>query len=129
MAFVAQRHLPHPWLVGWSFGTEVALKYGLQHPIEGAILLSPPLHRTTPDEVAAWAGDKRKLVAVIPEHDDYLRPIEAAERFASVPEIDLVPVQGGKHLWVGEKQTYRVLSEIVRVVNPAALPLPSEWPA
>lgn len=128
MAFVGQRHLPHPWLVGWSFGTEVALKYGLQHPIEGAILLSPPLHRTTPDEVAAWAGDKRKLVAVIPEHDDYLRPIEAAERFASVPEIDLVPVQGGKHLWVGEKQTYRVLSEIVRVVNPAALPLPSEWP-
>jgi alpha/beta superfamily hydrolase len=128
MAFVAQRHLPHPWLVGWSFGTEVALKYGLQHPIEGAILLSPPLHRTTPDEVAAWAGDKRKLVAVIPEHDDYLRPIEAAERFASVPDIDLVPVQGGKHLWVGEKQTYRVLSEIVRVVNPAALPLPSEWP-
>jgi alpha/beta superfamily hydrolase len=129
MAFVAQRHLPHPWLVGWSFGTEVALKYGLQHPIEGAILLSPPLHRTTPDEVAAWAGDKRKLVAVIPEHDDYLRPIEAAERFASVPEIDLVPVQGGKHLWVGEKQTYRVLTEIVRVVNPAALPLPSEWPS
>ena len=54
--------------------------------------------------------------------------IEAAERFTSVPEIDLVPVQGGKHLWVGEKQTYRVLSEIVRVVNPAALPLPSEWP-
>jgi alpha/beta superfamily hydrolase len=129
MAFVAQRHLPHPWLVGWSFGTEVALKYGLQHPIEGAILLSPPLHRTTPDEVAAWAGDTRKLVAVIPEHDDYLRPIEAAERFASVPEIDLVPVQGGKHLWVGEKQTYRVLTEIVRVVNPAALPLPSEWPS
>jgi alpha/beta superfamily hydrolase len=128
MAFVAQRHLPHPWLVGWSFGTEVALKYGLQHPIEGAILLSPPLHRTTPDEVAAWAGNTRKLVAVIPEHDDYLRPIEAAERFASVPEIDLVPVQGGKHLWVGEKQTSRVLSEVVRVVNPSALPLPSEWP-
>ena len=128
MAFVAQRHLPRPWLVGWSFGTEVALKYGLQHPIEGAILLSPPLHRTTADEVAAWAGSGRKLVAVIPEHDDYLRPIEAAERFASVPEIDLVPVPDGKHLWVGEKQTSRVLSELVRVVNPAALPLPTEWP-
>jgi hypothetical protein len=39
-----------------------------------------------------------------------------------------VPVQGGKHLWVGEKQTSRVLSEIVRVVNPTALPLRSEWP-
>ena len=55
--------------------------------------------------------------------------VEAAERFASVPEIDLVPVPGGKHLWVGETQTSRVLSEIVRVVNPAALPLPTEWPS
>ncbi len=129
MAFVAQRGLPHPWLVGWSFGTEVALKHGLEHPIEGAILLSPPLHRATPDEVAAWAGSGRRLVALIPEHDDYLRPAEAAERFASVPEAELVAIEGGKHLWVGERQTFRVLSEIVRIVNPAALPLPEEWPA
>ena len=129
MALVAQRGLPHPWLVGWSFGTEVALKYGLEHPVEGAILLSPPLHRTTPDEVAAWAGSGRRLVAVVPEHDDYLRPPEAAARFASVPEAELVDVAGGKHLWVGEKQTRRVLGELVRVVNPAALPLPEEWPA
>ncbi|HET6825135.1 MAG TPA: alpha/beta hydrolase, partial [Amnibacterium sp.] len=42
MAFVAERALPAPWLLGWSFGTELALKYGLAHPIEGAILLSPP---------------------------------------------------------------------------------------
>lgn len=129
MALVTQRGLPHPWLVGWSFGTEVALKYGREHPVEGAILLSPPLHRTSAEEVAAWAGDPRRLVAVIPEHDDYLRPDEARERFASVPEAELVAVEGGKHLWVGEKQTYRVLSELVRVVNPAALPLPTEWPA
>ncbi|PZQ91992.1 MAG: alpha/beta hydrolase [Leifsonia xyli] len=128
MALVAQRGLPHPWLVGWSFGTEVALKYGLEHPIEGAILLSPPLHRAAPDEVAAWAGSGKRLVAVVPELDDYLRPAEAAERFAVVPELELVAVEGGKHLWVGEKQTSRVLGEIVRVVNPAALPLPSEWP-
>lgn len=129
MALVTQRGLPHPWLVGWSFGTEVALKYGREHPVEGAILLSPPLHRTSAEEVAAWAGDSRRLVAVIPEHDDYLRPDEARERFASVPEAELVAVEGGKHLWVGEKQTYRVLSELVRVVNPTALPLPTEWPA
>ena len=129
MALVTQRGLPHPWLVGWSFGTEVALKYGREHPVEGAILLSPPLHRTSAEEVAAWVGDPRRLVAVIPEHDDYLRPDEARERFASVPEAELVAVEGGKHLWVGEKQTYRVLSELVRVVNPTALPLPTEWPA
>jgi hypothetical protein len=127
MAFVAERQLPNPWLVGWSFGTELALKYGLEHPIRGAILLSPPLHRTTKAELAAWAGDMRQLVAVIPEFDDYLRPDAARLRFASVPSLRFVAVDGGKHLWVGENLTRRVLTEIVATVNPAALPLPIEW--
>ena len=127
MQLVADRGLPHPWLVGWSFGTELALKWGREHPVDGAILLSPPLHRATADEVAAWAGDGRPLVALIPEFDDYLRPEAAAERFASVPQIELVAVDGGKHLWVGEAQTRRVLDEIVRVVAPASSPLPTEW--
>jgi uncharacterized protein len=129
MDLVAARGLPRPWLLGWSFGTEVALKWGLPHPVEGALLLSPPLHRTTPEELAAWHGSGKRLVAVVPELDDYLRPAEAAARFASVPEAELVAVEDGKHLWVGEKQTYRVLSEIVARLNPVALPLPTEWPA
>jgi len=127
MAFVAERGLPHPWLVGWSFGTELALKYGREHAIDGAILLSPPLHRASAEEVAAWAGDSRSLVALIPELDDYLRPEEARRRFASVPHVKLVAVAGGKHLWVGESQTKRVLEEIVTTVNPSALPLPDIW--
>jgi len=128
MAFVAQRGLPAPWLVGWSFGTELAIKYGLDYPIRGAILLSPPLHRATDAELAAWAGDERELVVLVPEHDDYLRPDEARTRFASVPNARLINVDGAKHLWVGESQTRRVLNEIVAVVNPAAGPLPEEWP-
>ncbi len=127
MEFVAERGLPKPWLLGWSFGTELALKYGRQHPIVGAILLSPPLHRTSSAELAAWSGDERKLVAIIPELDDYLRPEEAAERFSVVPEVTLVPVEDGRHLWVGEKQTRRVLTEILSIVNPSALPLKTEW--
>ncbi|GAA2081665.1 hypothetical protein GCM10009840_16960 [Pseudolysinimonas kribbensis] len=127
MDLVAARALPQPWLLGWSFGTEVALKWGLEQPIVGAILLSPPLHRTTGTELAAWQGSGKRLVAVIPEFDDYLRPAEAAARFAVVPDADVVAVDGGKHLWVGEKQTARVLAEIVARVNPAALPLPTEW--
>lgn len=127
MDLVKERSLPHPWLVGWSFGTEIVLKYGLRHPIDGAILLSPPLHRATDAEVAAWSGSGRRLVAVVPEFDDYLRPAEASERFSSVPEIELVDVADGRHLWVGEAQTRRVLTEIVARVNPAALPLPTEW--
>ena len=127
MDLVRERALPRPWLVGWSFGTELALKYGRDHDVEGVILLSPPLHRATPDEVAAWAGDDRRMVVVVPEFDDYLRPDEARERFAAVPDATVIAVEGGKHLWVGESQTRRVLTEIVAAVNPDALPLPTEW--
>ena len=127
MDFVTARHLPHPWLVGWSFGTELALKYGREHPIDGAILLAPPLHRATDEEVAAWAGDARRLVAVVPELDDFLRPAEARERFASVPTLEFVAVEQGKHLWVGENQTHRVLTEIVKRLNPSTLPFPDTW--
>ena len=59
VAFAAERGLPRPWLLGWSFGTELALKYGPDHPIEGAILLSPPLHRTSEAELARWHGSGR----------------------------------------------------------------------
>lgn len=127
MDFVRERGLPRPWLLGWSFGTELALKYGRQHDVEGIILLSPPLHRATDEEVAAWAGSDVDVVVLIPELDDYLRPPEARERFASIPHATLIAVEGGKHLWVGESQTRRVLTEIVAAVNPAALPLPTEW--
>ncbi|GGD40450.1 hypothetical protein GCM10010915_21610 [Microbacterium faecale] len=128
MAFVAERQLPDPWFVGWSFGTELALKYGREHPVRGAILLSPPLHRTSEEELAAWAGDARELIALIPEHDDYLQPAEAEERFGVVPDARLIAVEEGKHLWVGEKQTTRVLNEIVEIVAPDRVPLPTEWP-
>ncbi|MCU1469810.1 MAG: alpha/beta hydrolase [Glaciihabitans sp.] len=127
MALVAERGLPHPWILGWSFGTEVAIRYGLRYPIDGAILLSPPLKRATDAELAAWAGSGKRLVAVIPEFDDYLRPPEALTRFAVVPETELVIVEGGKHLWVGEQQTARVLNEIVGRLNPAASPLPTHY--
>ncbi len=128
MDLVRERGLPRPWLVGWSFGTELALKYGREHDVEGIILLSPPLHRATAEEVAAWAGESRTVVALIPELDDYLRPEEAHERFAAIPHAHVIAVEGGKHLWVGESQTRRVLAEIVAAVNPDALPLATEWP-
>ena len=92
------------------------------------ILLSPPLHRTTEEELRRWNGSAAPIVAVIPEHDDYLKPDQAAERFAVLPRLRRVDVAGGRHLWVGESQTRRVLDEIVAAVNPSALPLPTTWP-
>ena len=125
--FVRERSLPRPWLLGWSFGTELALKYGRGHDVEGIILLSPPLHRATDRDVAAWRGEEREMVILVPEHDDYLRPVEARERFAPVEHAKLVAVEGARHLWVGESQTRRVMTEIVAAVNPAALPLSTRW--
>jgi hypothetical protein len=39
----------------------------------------------------------------------------------------LIAVDGAKHLWVGEPFVYRVLTEIVRLVAPRSLPLPTEY--
>ena len=128
LAFVRAEGLPTPWVVGWSFGTEVALNHTIDHDVAGLILLSPPLHRTTPETLDRWNGNDTPIVALIPELDDYLQPAEARERFAIVPRVQIVEVAEGKHLWVGEKQTYRVLSEIIARVNPAALPLPTTYP-
>jgi alpha/beta superfamily hydrolase len=119
--------LPHRWLVGWSFGTDLALMHGLDPSVEGAILLSPPLRYATDAHLDAWAASGKPLVALVPELDDYLRPPEAHERFARVPQAEVVGVEGAKHLWVGEPAVRRVLDEIVRRVAPAAAPLPTRW--
>ncbi|HKT03438.1 MAG TPA: alpha/beta hydrolase [Rugosimonospora sp.] len=117
--------LPRIWLLGWSFGTDLALKYGNDPVVEGVILLSPPLRSTTPEELRAWAGSGTPVTALVPEFDDYLRPDEARTRFAEIPQAEVVGVPGAKHLWVGDTET--VLDEIVRRVVPEAYPLPREW--
>jgi alpha/beta superfamily hydrolase len=117
--------LPAIWLVGWSFGTDLALRHGCDPGVVGAILLSPPLRTTGPDDLAVWAESGKPVIALVPEFDDYLRPAEARERFTAVPQAEVVGVPGAKHLWVGNAET--VLDEIVRRVNPAAYPLPRTW--
>ncbi|WP_427018479.1 alpha/beta hydrolase [Pseudarthrobacter sp. P1] len=130
--FAVARSLPNRWLVGWSFGTELALKYGALPPVadavEGAILLSPPLHRVTDEDLARWGASGKPMTVLVPEFDDYLQPVEAAARFALVPQAAVVGVDGAKHLWVGEKYATRVLAEITaRVLDTAVEPLPAEW--
>lgn len=118
--------LPDVWLVGWSFGTDLALMHGLDPVVTGAILLSPPLRFSDPEHLAEWAESGKPVTALVPELDDYLRPGEARERFATVPQAEVVAMEGAKHLWVGDAE--RVLDEIVRRVAPqVSLPLPREW--
>ena len=118
--------LPHIWVLGWSFGTDLALMHGCDPVVEGAILLSPPLRFSTDEHLATWAESGKPLLALVPEHDDYLRPPEARERFAAVPQAEVVGVEGAKHLWVGDAET--VLDRIVQKVAPGVdVPLPREW--
>ena len=116
--------LPSIWLLGWSFGTDLTLMYGLDPAVAGAILLSPPLRFSASSDLSSWADSGKPLTALIPEFDDYLRPAEAETRFSGKAEV--VPVAGAKHLWVGDAE--RVLDEIVRRVAPdVPVPLPKTW--
>ena len=117
--------LPAPWLLGWSFGTDLALMYGVDPGVVGVILLSPPLRYSRPEHLEAWAASGKPLVAIVPELDDYLQPQQARERFAAVPQAEVVGVDKAKHLWVGFAD--EVLDEVVRHVNPAAYPLPRSY--
>jgi uncharacterized protein len=118
--------LPDIWLLGWSFGTDLALMYGCDPVVRGAILLSPPLRFATDEHLARWSASRKPVVALIPEYDDYLRPEQAKQRFAALPGVRLISVAGAKHLWVGRAE--EVLDEIVRTVAPAVpTPLPRTW--
>jgi alpha/beta superfamily hydrolase len=119
--------LPNRWLLGWSFGTDLALMYGNDPSVAGAILLSPPLKFSGQEHLQGWADSGKPLVALVPELDDYLRPDEAIQRFRSIPQARVVGVEGAKHLWVGESYVRRVLNEIVATVSPGAGPLPTTW--
>ena len=118
--------LPDIWVLGWSFGTDLALMYADDPAVHGAILLSPPLRFSGPEHLAAWAESGKPLTALVPEHDDYLQPPEAHERFAVVPQAEVVGIEGAKHLWVGDAET--VLDLVMQRVAPGVeLPLPTEW--
>ena len=123
--FVESRDLPEPWLVGWSFGTDLALQHGRDPSVQGAVLLSPPLRSATDEDLDAWAAFGRPLVCVVPELDDYLRPAEARLRFARVPQARVIDVPGSKHLFVGYTET--ALDAVVRAVAPERVPLARTW--
>ncbi|NDF02611.1 MAG: alpha/beta fold hydrolase [Actinobacteria bacterium] len=115
------------WIVGWSFGTDLALRHARDPRVKGLILLSPPLRTSNLSDLQWWANDGRPVIALVPEFDDYLKPKEAVTALAPLTQIEIIPVDGAKHLWVGEPYVYRVLNEITKIVNPAKVPLPTEY--
>ncbi|MCH4250334.1 MAG: alpha/beta hydrolase [Microbacteriaceae bacterium] len=126
MAFVRVRRLPRVWMLGWSFGADMVLKYGLRHPAEGAILISPPLRWAHRDDVAAWAHADRPLYALVPGNDLFLPPEPARAGFAPAPSAHVEAYPGCVHLWVGERQTRIVLNRVSELLVPGSTPLPTE---
>ena len=118
--------LENLWVVGWSFGTDLAIRHAKDPRIKGLILLSPPLRTSQESDLEYWNLDGRPVITVVPELDDYLQPPEAAVRFAVIKNHTMIAVDGAKHLWVGEPAVHRVLSEITKIVAPDRLPLPTE---
>jgi alpha/beta superfamily hydrolase len=118
--------LENLWVVGWSFGTDLALRHAKDPRVKGLILLSPPLRTSEVSDLQYWANDGRPVIALVPEFDDYLQPPQAIERFKPLMQVEVIPVEGAKHLWVGEPAVHRVLSEITKIVAPKRLPLPTE---
>lgn len=118
--------LQNLWVVGWSFGTELTLKYAKDARIKGIILLSPPLMYTTEVELNYWATDGRPVIALVPEHDEYLSPSAAREKFKVIPQIEIIEGVNMKHLWLGEPSVQFVHDEIVKRVVPEKYPLPTE---
>ena len=119
--------LENLWIVGWSFGTDLALRHAKDPRHKGLILLSPPLRTTEPSDLEYWNQDGRPVITLVPELDDYLQPAEAAERFSIIKNHHMIAVDGAKHLWLGEPSVYRVLTEITQIVSPSRLPLPTEF--
>ena len=127
--FVAQElpDVKNIWVVGWSFGTDLALKHARDPRVKGLILLSPPLRTSQESDLEWWAHDGRRVIAIVPEFDDYLPPEAARIRFAKLTQLEMIEVANGKHLWIGEPSVQRVHNEIVRIVNPTKFPLPTEY--
>ena len=127
ISFAVERGLPNIWVIGWSFGTDVILKNLSFDQICGVVLLSPPLRFTSVEELTRWNDTGVEVVALIPEHDDYLPPTQAIERFSIAADVSVEAVPGAKHLWVGEKFVSIVLNRVVQLVAPAHYPLPTDW--
>ena len=124
---VEAEDLPEPWLLGWSFGTDVVLRWGVQDPTpRGAVLISPPLRFSTDDDLDAWARDGRPVTAIVPEWDDYLRPAEARERFARIPQARVVAVPNARHLFVGHVEEV-FDAAVATILGPDAVPLAREF--
>ena len=102
--------------------------------MRGAALLLPTLRWSDPEHLRPWVERGTPLTVFVPEHDEFLSPVQAVERFGTVPQAEVVVVvvvEGANHLLFGRAE--RILSELVTRLVPSCVeplePDPSRRPA
>lgn len=99
------------WVVGWSFGAELALT-ATAEGVAGWIGIAPPLRI-----LDGWpaAHDERPKLLLVPEHDQFNPPMRAQVSTASwvATTVDTVPntdhFLAGRETWIGDRVEGRIL--------------------
>lgn len=92
------------WLVGWSFGADVALATDVAG-MTGWIAVAPPLRVVDPAEMVA-PHDPRPTHLLVPEHDAFRPPDSAREAVAGwtvPPTVEVL--DGADHFLMGHAAT------------------------
>ena len=76
LEYAEYHDLPQVWLLAWSFGSDLALRYGLDPVVVGRSC-SPRHCGRAPTTISTHGPPTAVLVALVPEFDDYVRPLQA----------------------------------------------------
>jgi alpha/beta superfamily hydrolase len=87
------------WVVGYSFGADVALQV-VDQAIAGWVLVAPPL-RSVPVERMAAATDPRPKLVLVPAHDQFCDPSAAQEATEGWAATTIEVVPGADHFLAG----------------------------
>ena len=102
-------------LAGWSFGADTALSV-TDSRVSAWMAVAPPLRDEKLGGMAAASDHRRKLL-VVPQHDEFCNPEQAATKTQSWMNTQLEVVKGADHYLVGRtdavvKQAQNYLSEL-----------------
>ena len=87
--------LPNIWVVGWSFGTDLALMYAQRPRGRGAVLLSPPLRFAQPTSTSPrGASPASRWWRSSPSSTTTSAQPRPSERFAAIPQAEVIGVPG-----------------------------------
>ncbi|HET6954288.1 MAG TPA: hypothetical protein VFI47_28245 [Acidimicrobiales bacterium] len=94
------------WLAGYSFGADVSLS--VDDPrAAGWVAVAPPLKFGDPP--VPGTGDRRPVLLVVAEHDQYSGPRRAADATAGWPDVSITVVPTADHFLAGATATVATL--------------------